>query len=382
MKTIEYQEKGSYFAIVAGSLERHAAAELGELGAGVGREVPRGLHFSCDQETLYRVLYTSRLVQRVLAPLATFACPDEKLLYRKARDLIDWASLFPVDTSFGIQANVSSSRIRHSLYAGQVLKDAICDSFRDKTGQRPDFSTRQAPVNFNLHLHADRATISLDLSGVSMHKRGYRKAGGAAPLQETLAAAMIRLSGWDGSRKLLDPMCGSGTILAEALMHFCRVPAAWLRQDSGYQFLPDHAPDLFKKVKAAADAEIRPLPEGLIQGSDMHTGNVQTARENLALLPGGDRVELQASRFQDLGRESGRCVISNPPYGVRLEDSSSAERLYNELGDFLKQKCPDSESYILCGNKNLVPQLRLRAHWKKNLKNADLEVVLAKIVVR
>ncbi len=382
MRKFEYQDKGSYFAIAAGSLERHAAAELGELGAQVVREVPRGVYFSCNQETLYRVLYTSRLIQRVLAPLASFACEDEKVLYRQARALIDWTALFPVDKSFGIQANVSSAKIRHSLYAGQVLKDAICDSFRDKTGQRPDFSTRQAPVNFNLHIHADKATLALDLTGISMHKRGYRKAAGAAPLQETLAAAMIRLSGWDGGRKLLDPMCGSGTILAEALMHFCRIPAAFLRQDSGYQFLPDHAPDLFKQVKATADADIGQLPEGLICGSDMHARNVQTARENLSLLPEGDKVELSAARFQDLERAPGRCVITNPPYGVRLEDSSSTERLYNELGDFLKQKCPDSESYLLCGDKNLVPQLRLRAHWKKNLKNADLEVVLAKIVVR
>lgn len=382
MKRFTYQDKGSYFAIVAGSLERHAAAELGELGADVSRDVPRGLYFCCDQETLYRVLHTSRLVQRVLAPLTSFACPDEKLLYRKARDLIDWAALFPVDTSFGIQANVSSSKIRHSLYAGQVLKDAICDSFRDKTGQRPDFSTRLAPVNFNLHIHADRATISLDLTGVSMHKRGYRKAAGAAPLQETLAAAMVRLSGWDGGRKLLDPMCGSGTILAEALMSFCRIPAAFLRRDSGYQFLPDHHPELMKKVKNEADSEIRPLPDGLLKGSDMNARNIQTAKENLALLPGGDKVELRTSRFQDLERESGRCVISNPPYGVRLEDRSRAEQLYNDLGDFLKQKCPDSESYLLCGDSRLVPQLRLRAHWRKNLKNADLEVVLAKILVR
>ena len=193
MKNYEYQAKGSYFAIVAGSLERHAAEELSELRAEVGREVPRGLYFNCGRETLYRVIYTSRLIQRVLAPLASFACPDDKLLYRKARDLIDWTGLFPVDTSFGIQANVSSSRIKHSLYAGQVLKDAVCDSFRDKTGQRPDFGTKGAPVNFNLHLHANRATISLDLTGTSMHKRGYRRSAGAAPLQETLAAAVIKL---------------------------------------------------------------------------------------------------------------------------------------------------------------------------------------------
>lgn len=382
MKDYEYQAKGSYFAIVAGSLERHAAEELSELGAEVGREVPRGLYFNCGRETLYRVIYTSRLIQRVLAPLASFACPDEKLLYRKARDLIDWTGLFPVDTSFGIQANVSSSRIRHSLYAGQVLKDAVCDSFRDKTGQRPDFDTKGAPVNFNLHLHADRATISLDLTGTSMHKRGYRRSAGAAPLQETLAAAVIKLSGWNGGRKMLDPMCGSGTILAEALMTFCRVPAGFLRRDIGWQFLPDKDPDAFARIKKEEDAGIRALPDGLICGSDMNAGNVKIARDNLSLLPGGDKVRLETARFQDLEPEKGRCVISNPPYGVRLEDSHSANMLYNELGDFLKQKCPDSESYILCGDKTLVPQLRLRAHWKKNLKNADLEVVLAKIVVK
>ncbi|MDD4223316.1 MAG: THUMP domain-containing protein [Candidatus Cloacimonetes bacterium] len=382
MKAFEYQDKGGYFAIVAGSLERHAAAELGEIGATVRREVPRGVYFSCDQETLYRVLYSSRLIQRVLAPLATFACPDEQALYSQARAFIDWTSLFPVDTSFGIRANVSSDRIRHSLYAGQRLKDAICDSFRAKTGRRPDFSTKQAPVNFNLRVQSGRATISLDLTGVSMHKRGYRKSAGAAPLQETLAAALIRLSGWDGGRKLLDPMCGSGTILAEALMHYCRIPAGYLRPDSGLQFLPDHKPELLARVKAAADAAIRDLPEGLIEGSDLSAVNVQTTRDNLSLLPGGEKVKLETSRFQELGLERGRCVVTNPPYGVRLENSRGAELLYNDLGDFLKQKCPDSESYILCGDKNLVPQLRLRAHWKKNLKNADLDVVLAKIVVR
>lgn len=383
MKNFEYQDRQSYFAIVAGNLEHHAAAELSELGAKVTREVPRGLYFTCEREQLFRILYSSRLIQRVLAPMVSFACPDEKVLYQKARDLVDWPSLFAVTQSFGIQANVTSAKITHSLYAGQVLKDAICDSFRDKTGQRPDFSTRDAPINFNLHIYADRASIALDLTGISMHKRGYRKAAGAAPLQETLAAALIRLSGWDGSRKLLDPMCGSGTILAEALMSYCRIPAGYLRPDSGYQFMSEFDTAGFERMKQSADAEMRALPEGLISGSDMNPGNIEIARENLSRLPGGDRVALNTARFQDLERESGRCVITNPPYGIRLEDAQGAvERLYNDLGDFLKQKCPDSESYILCGNKSLVPQLRLRAHWKKNLKNADLEVVLAKILVK
>jgi putative N6-adenine-specific DNA methylase len=382
VKTYQYQKTQSYFAVVAGSMERHAENELAGMGAQIAGYVPRGVTFKCDKETLYRVLYGSRLIQRVLAPLASFPCPADNKLYQNAREAVDWVSLFPVDTSFGIQSNVSSSKISHSLYAGQVLKDAVCDSFRDKYGRRPDFTTKGARVVFNLHIRNDQATVSLDLTGQSMHKRGYRKAAAAAPLQETLAALIIQLSGWDGTRKLLDPMCGSGTLLAEALMIHCGIPAGYLREDSGFQYLPDFDSKLYDKIKREADTGIKPLPEGLISGSDMYPKNVEIARQNLAALPYGDRIRLKISRFQDLERESGRCVITNPPYGVRLENTATINKLYNDLGDFLKQKCPDSESYILCGDKSLVPELRLRAHWKKNLKNADLEVVLAKIIVR
>lgn len=382
MKEYEYHAKGSFFAVVAGSLERHATAELAELGARVIREVPRGVEFGCDQQTLYLILYKSRLVQRVLAPLASFTCPNEKVLYAEAKSRIGWTELFSQDISFGIRSTVSGSRITHSQYAGQVVKDAVCDAFREKHGTRPDFSARGAEISFNLHVQNNAATISLDLTGASMHRRGYRKNTVAAPLQETLAAAVVKLSGWNGERVLLDPMCGSGTILAEALMAWCRIPAGYLRKDRGAEFLPDYNPGLFDLIRQKANAEIRELPSGLLFGSDGNPRNVEIARENLAQLPYGDRVSLQTSRFQALDRASGRCVITNPPYGVRLEDKAATTKLYNDLGDFLKQKCPDSEAYILCGDKSLVPELRLRAHWKKNLKNADLEVALAKIVVR
>ena len=382
MNEYEYLREQRYFAIVTGSLERHAADEAAGLGARIMQPVPRGFSFCGDQAALYRVIISSRLIQRVLAPLASFVCHTEKQLYKKSRELIDWPGLFPVEKPFGIQSNVSGSKITHSLYAGQLLKDAICDSFRERGGQRPNFSTRDADLFFNLHLKDNKATISLDLCGKSMHKRGYRWQAGPAPLQETLAALLVHLSGWDKRRVFLDPMCGSGTILAEALMSACNVPASYLRKDSGYQFLPDHDATLFEKIRAAANSQIKPLPEGLIQGSDIQLRNVEIARQNLASLPYGELVELKASRFQDLDRQEGRLMVTNPPYGVRLGDENSIKRLYNELGDFLKQKCPASESYILCGDKTLVPELRLRAHWKKNLKNGDLEVALAKILVR
>ncbi len=379
---MEYLNNHKYFAQVAGSLEKHATIELIELGAEVLQEVPRGVRFTCDKETLYRIVYKSRLVQRVLAPLLSFQCHSEKYLYSQAYHNLEWTRLFSLQHTFSIHTNVSNSHISNSLYAGQVLKDAICDQFRDKYQARPDYSNQNADIVFNLYINDNWATVSLDLAGESLHKRGYRKVMAAAPMQETLAAAVIRLSGWDGQTALYDPMCGSGTLLAEALMHYCRIPAGYLRKDKGLRYLPDFDAAMWKAVVKAADAQIRPLPKALIAGSDANPESLEAARHNLAALPYGEAVELKLSRFQDLSREPNRTLVTNPPYGVRLGDKSSIYKLYNDLGDFLKQKCPASTAYILCGSKDLVKELRLRSHWTKALKNGDIDASLAKIVVR
>jgi len=212
-----------YFAVVAGSLERHASQELESLGAEVLKVHSRGLDFMAELPVLYRILYCARLIQRVLQPILSFNCHSYKYLYNQARKNIDWSEIFELTNSFGINCNVSNSFTRHSLYSSQILKDAICDSFRDKYGARPNYSNREPDILFNLHIHENRATISLDILGLSMHKRGYRQHSVEAPLQETLAAAMVKLSGWEGDEPLYDPMCGSGTILAEAHMHYCRI---------------------------------------------------------------------------------------------------------------------------------------------------------------
>jgi len=379
---MEYQKTGKYFVQVAGGLESHAAQELTELGATVLQTLPRGLRISCQKQELYRILYCSRLSQRILAPIFSFRCHSEKYLYDQVFKAMDWTTLFALDQSFGIECNVSSSNISNSLYSSQLCKDAICDRFRQRFDQRPDFATQNADLTFNLHIRENWACLAIDLSGVSMHKRGYRLRSNLAPLQETLAAAIIRLSGWKSEKPLLDPMCGSGTILAEALMQACKIPAGFLRQDKGIRYLPDFDEDLYRRIKAEEDARIIPLPQGLISGSDCDPQAIETARENLSRLPGGGRVVLSTTRFQDRQKILGMCIISNPPYGQRLESSSKIDLLYNELGDFLKQKCPASEAYILCGNTTLVSALRLRAHWKKSLKNGDLEVKLAKIIIR
>ena len=204
-------------------MEELCEQELIELGAKNTKVAYRGIYFEADLLTIYRINYTSRTISRVLAPLKSFRCRDANAIMKMA-EKIEWDKIFSLNQTFAITSSVSKSTINNSLYASQVLKDGIADYFRAKFGKRPNVETVNPDVRFNLYIETDNAVLSLDTSGESLHKRGYRLLAGEAPMQETLAAAIIRLSKWDGEKPLLDPMCGSGTILCEALMHYCRIP--------------------------------------------------------------------------------------------------------------------------------------------------------------
>jgi len=371
-----------YFAVIAGGLEKHARTELESFGVEICKEIPRGLGFFATSSQLYRILYCARLIQRVLVSLLNFDCHSNKYLYQQAMKNINWPELFTVDMSFGILSNVSDSFAHHSLYSGQILKDAICDRFREHCGKRPDYTNQKPDIVFNLHIHKNRVSISLDILGISMHKRGYRKSSVEAPLQETLAAAIVKLSGWRGETALWDPLCGSGTILAEAAMLYCHVPAGYLRDNDRVRLLPGFDPQLWAQVVDEENAQIRALPPGLILGSDINPEAISAAGNNLGLLPGGENIALQCINFEHANAGFSGTIITNPPYGVRLESQQEVSKLYNALGDFLKQKCKSSTAYILCGSKDLVKAIRLRAHWSKALKNGALDTRLAKIVIR
>ena len=260
-------ESTRYFAQVTGKMEELCEQELIELGATKTKIDYKGIYFHADIPTIYKINYSSRLLSRVLAPLVIFPCHKTNTLTNKARK-INWDDFFSVDKTFAISASVSKSRITNSLYASQCLKDGIADYFREKYGKRPNVEVVNPDVRFNLHIHKDTAIISLDTSGDSLHKRGYRLLAGEAPMQETLAAAIIRLSKWDGENPLWDPMCGSGTILCEALMHYCRIPAQYLRKKFGFFNLPEFNLDEWEKIKSELDSSIRPLPKNIIKGSD------------------------------------------------------------------------------------------------------------------
>ncbi|MBU4230263.1 MAG: class I SAM-dependent RNA methyltransferase, partial [Proteobacteria bacterium] len=324
-----YQKNNSYFAQVAENVEPLAERELAALGATQVNPVYRGVYFTATPEALYRIVYQTRLCTRVLAPLLHFDCHSTKYLYKTALT-IPWVELFDREQTFVITATVSDSKITHSQYASLCLKDAIVDQFQEKFGARPNVDKRNPDLIFNLHIHKNTAVISLDASGGSLHRRGYRQESVEAPIQESLAASIIDLTQWDGERTLIDPMCGSGTLLCEGLMRYCRIPAAYLWENFGFMYFPDFAPEIWQQVKAEADAQIRSLPEGLIMGSDAAKLAVKAARINLGQLPYGKEVVVRTSRFQELEPISNAVIVSNPPYGVRLGAQAEAAALVGE----------------------------------------------------
>lgn len=375
----EYQQNKQFFAQVPGMMETLCEEELIELGAVNTKTTYRGIYFEVDAAALYRINYTSRLVSRVLAPLITFHCPTTNVLVKTA-EKIKWEEIFSVEKTFAITSSVAKSQINNSLYASQCLKDGIADYFRKVSdGKRPDVNTVNPDVRINLHIEKDTAVISLDTSGESLHKRGYRLLAGEAPMQETLAAAIIRLSKWDGQNPLWDCMCGSGTILCEALMHYCRIPAQKLRTNFGFFYLPDFNKQIWENVKSECDSKIRPLPKGIISGSDKSQKMIEVAKDNLSRLPFSYAVEISCHPFQHVKQFENGTLITNPPYGIRMGEFEEVKKLYTELGDFIKQKCKGTTAFIYTGDPTLRKSIGLKTTRRIPLVNGKLVGVLVQI---
>jgi putative N6-adenine-specific DNA methylase len=375
-----YQQDGRFFAQAARGLEEPARAELEELGARDVEVSASGLYFRHDTAGLYRVNYCSRLLSRVLAPLAAFPCFSDSALYEAVRAL-PWEELLTPERTFAVFASLRESRITHSQFAALRLKDAIADRFRDRCGRRPDVDTENPDVWISLSVRGDQAVVSLDTSNGSLHRRGYRKQSVPAPLQETLAAAMVRLSGWQGEQPLVDPMCGSGTILAEAFMQYCRIPAGFKRERFGFELMPGFDAGAWEEVRRESNAARRGLPDGLIRGSDCDRQAVAAARENLREIPGTRGVAVERKDFRDLAGIANATIVCNPPYGVRVGEKERALALAREFGDFLKQRCQGSTAFVLCGSQDMVKAVGLKPSRRFVLFNGPLECRLLRIEI-
>jgi len=373
-----YQSGDDFFAQVPDGGEEVATEEL--LGLGASKVTPgyRGVYFSADRDALYRIVYCALTISRVLCPLIRFQAHSPEYLYKRVQD-IDWTKLFTNRRTFAVFATVANSAIRHSQYAALTVKDAIVDQFRDKTGSRPDIEPLNPDLWINLYLHANRATISLDLSGGSMHRRGYRVESIEAPMQETVAAVMVAMTGWNGERPFVDPMCGSGTLLCEALMRYCRIPAAYLRPKQGVRFMPDYDAAAWDAMKKQSDVAIRALPEGMIRGSDASRDAAHAARANLSKLPDGRRVVVDAKRYQEIESIHDATIVTNPPYGVRVGKRDAMPEFVREFGDFLKQRCTGSTAFVYFGERELIKSVGLRPTFKKPLANGGLDGRLVRL---
>jgi len=363
---------------VPGMMEKICEEELIELGATNTEPVYRGVYFSADIKSIMRINYCSRTISRVLAPLLDEYCDDAKKLIKIASK-IHWEKFISLNKTFAITSAVAKSQITNSLYASQCLKDGIADYFRERYGKRPDVSVANPDVRINLFIEKDHAVISIDTSGESLHKRGYRLLAGEAPMQETLAAAIIRLSGWDGSKPLWDCMCGSGTIICEAFMHYCKIPPQFLRKNFGFMNLPEYEKEIWYSIKKEIDEKIRELPKGIIKGSDKSQKMIEVALQNLSRLPNSSNVELKCHPFQHIKSFKDGVLITNPPYGIRLGEIEEVKRLYTELGDYLKQNCAGTTAFIYTGDVALRKSIGLRTSRRIPLVNGKLEGVLLQI---
>ena len=373
----QYQKDGCYFAQIADSIKDAGAEELIELGAQEVRPEFSGIRFKANPSTLYRINYQTRLLSRCLAPLISYTCPDTDTLYRKAKQ-IEWEDFFSEGKTFAVSANVSDSDISHSKFAALRLKDAVADYFREKTGQRPNVSVRDPDILLNLHIRKDKSVISLDTSGGALHRRGYREETVSAPMQETIAAAIIRFSGWNGSVPLYDPLCGSGTLLCEALMRYSQIPAGVFRNQFGFELLPDFDAAAWRQVKKEADGQIRELPKGMISGSDVSAMAVRAARTNLMGLHYGKSVSIKRADFKKLPALEHHVIVTNPPYGIRMGEDENLDMFYKDIGDFLKQKCNGSVAFVFFGERQYIKRIGLKASWKKPLQAGGLDGRLVK----
>jgi putative N6-adenine-specific DNA methylase len=372
-----YQKSYRYFAQVADDIKDIAEEELLSFGAKNTHPAYRGIYFTAEKKDLYAINFNARLINRVLAPIKSFPCHSDQSLYKTALK-INWADFLKTTDTLAVFATVSHSTITHSKFAALRLKDAIVDSFREKTGDRPSVETHNPDVWINLHIENNEAIISIDTSGGSLHRRGYRRRSVQAPMVETLAAAIIRYSEWDEKTPLHDPFCGSGTLLCEAFLKATNTPASFLREKFGFVQLPDFDPKLWEQVKKESLSKIKPLPENFISGSDIAMQAVKAATYNSSLIEPENLIQINRSNVFKIDALENTTIICNPPYGIRINNEEDLSGFFKDFGDFLKQRCKGSTAFVYFGERKYIKNIGLKASWKKELSNGGLDGRLVK----
>lgn len=352
-------------------LEKVLAEELRAIGAKEILPIRRGVRFTGDKEVLYKANFYCRTSLRILVEIFSFRARYEDQLYTNIRKF-DWSTLIGTDNTIAVNAVTNSPIFSHSKYASLKVKDAIVDQFRDKTGARPSVNPTKPDLRIHLHIQHDDCSVSLDSSGDSLHRRGYRQGQNAAPLSEVLAAGMILLSGWDGKGNFVDPMCGSGTILSEAVMISANMPAGTYRKEYGFLRWHDYDQELWERIRGEGEAAIR-KPQCTLFGSDKSPIAMRVTQRNFEFMGFYDLLTLRKIPFDRLkGPEGGGVLITNPPYGERME-LEDIVAFYSMMGDSLKQNFTGYKAWILSANPTGMKSIGLAADERIVLFNGPLE---------
>ncbi|WP_027268981.1 class I SAM-dependent RNA methyltransferase [Leptolyngbya sp. PCC 6406] len=369
---------GQYFATVARGLEAIAAQELAELGAGSVQPGFCGVAFAGDRALLYRVNLWARLPFRILMTVAEFPCRDAEDLYEGVQG-VDWGEMVPPDRTLAVTATGKTQDLNHTHFTALQVKNAIVDQQRQRQGERSSVELDNPDVRVNLHLHQDHATLSLDSSGSSLHRRGYRPAVGLAPLKESLAAALIRLTGWTPEQAFFDPLCGSGTLPLEAsLMALNRAPGLH-RDRMGFETWPDFDPALWQRLRQEAEAMQLTTLATPIGGCDRDRDIIIQARSNALRSGVADQVQFQQQDLSQVEAPAATGILMcNPPYGERLGKGSDLAAFYALLGDVLKQRFKGWTAFVLSGNKQLAQAIGLKSSQRWPVYNGTLPCQLMK----
>ncbi|MDX5626592.1 MULTISPECIES: bifunctional 23S rRNA (guanine(2069)-N(7))-methyltransferase RlmK/23S rRNA (guanine(2445)-N(2))-methyltransferase RlmL [unclassified Brenneria] len=369
------------FASTARGLEELLKSELEALGAQACAVVQGGVHFQGDNRLLYQSLLWSRLASRILLPLNEFKVHSDLDLYLGVQ-AIDWSTIFSVDKTFAVHFTGTNEEIRNSQYGALKVKDAIVDSFSRKTGQRPDVAKQQPDIRINVFLQRDTASVSLDLSGEGLHQRGYRDRAGLAPLKENLAAAIVLRSGWRQGTPLVDPMCGSGTLLIEAAMMAADRAPGLHRTHWGFNAWLQHDAQLWRDITTEAQQRAR---QGLRDttsrffGSDNDRRVIDIAQANARRAGVGELITFSvkdAVQLQNpLPAGPQGTIVSNPPYGERLESEPALIALHNMLGRKMKSEFGGWQLSLFSASPELLSCLQLRAERQFKAKNGPLDCV-------
>lgn len=351
--------------------------ELLQLGAQYIKKGVRNVSFEGDKGFMYKANLGLRTAIKILKPIKTFKVVSEQDLYERVKK-IPWEDYMTSTGSLAVDATVHSKQFTHSKYIALKTKDAIVDRFRDQDGERPNVDLRFPDLKINVHIDRQLCTVSLDSSGESLHRRGYKTATNIAPINEVLAAGLVMLSGFDGQSDFMDPMCGSGTMLIEAAMIACNIPPNLMRKEFAFERWTDWDVDLFEKIEESLLKKTRDYHHKMT-GYDKSPSAVRKAQDNVKNAHLDEFITIKHEDFfktQKGGKEHLHMVF-NPPYGERLE-ALDVEQFYGDIGTTLKHGYPGTNAWFVTSNLEALKFVGLRPSRKIKVFNAKLEARLVK----